>query len=304
MPESTAPDAMSRPKAISSPHVPDFAFDPSDPWTETFQEGLRRAELSGKRVYEVGLGTGMNAVFLLRTVGASAVSGSDLDPRLAELAARNVQALLPSDAHRFQPVLGAVSLIDTDAARAKVARTDTVIACLPQVTCPKDEKFAVFREAHDIEIGEGAQNKSADHIAHYYPWEIFDCLPFNAVGLGLNEALLRRVRVAAPKAELVMNFGARIPKETICAMFEANGYAPELLHSRIVEQDAGTDISFFVTLETAMQGTGLEQDLVCAFFADADGKVPLSARAAQQQQEIAPEKPLYHEVCVIRAKPC
>ena len=101
-----------------------------------------------------------------------------------------------------------------------------------------------------------------------------------------------------------MNFGARIPRETICAMFEANGYAPEVLHSQIVEQHAGTDISFFVTLETALEGTGLEQGLRCAFFADPEGQNPLSAIEAQQLQEAESERPLYHEVCVILAKPC
>ncbi|MGB0660246.1 MAG: hypothetical protein ACPGNV_08685 [Mangrovicoccus sp.] len=304
MTESTAPELISEDDTSSSPHVPDFAFDPTDPWTQTFQEGLRRAKLEGKSVYEVGIGTGMNAVFLLRSLKAASVSGSDLDPRLTELASKNVESLAPEDADRFHPVAGEVSLIDTDAARAAVGQADVIIACLPQVTSPDDEKFAVFRDAHDVDIGEDAQERSADHIAHYYPWKLFDCLPFNAVGLGLNEALLRRVREAAPQAELIMNFGARIPRATICSMFEANGYAPEVLNSRIVLQDAGTDISFFVTLETAMEGTGLESKVVCCFFADAEGKQPLSACEAQDRQINTPDEPLYHEVCVIRAKPC
>ena len=303
MPESAAPEDASRAATASSPDVPDFAFDPTDPWTETFQEGLRRAGLAGKHVYEVGIGTGMNAVFLLKEIGAGAVSGSDLDPRLTELSVKNVETLAPDHAERFRPVHGAVSLIDTDDARAEIARSDTIIACLPQVTSPDDAKFSAFRAAQDIELAEEARDKSADHIAHYYPWEVFDCLPFNAVGLGLNEALLRRVRKAGPQAELVMNFGARIPRAIICKMFEANGYAPEVLHSRIVKQDEGTDISFFVTLEAAMQGTGMEQELICAFFADPDGTRPMTAIEAQEQLENAPEKPLFHEVCVIRARP-
>lgn len=278
--------------APSKPHVPEFAFDPNDPWTQTFQEGLRRAGLAGRRVYEVGIGTGVNAVFLLRSLNVAEMSGSDLDPRLTELAMRNVRSLASEDAGRFLPVTGAVSLIDTNAARAAVAGSDTIIACLPQVTSPDDEKFALFRDAHDVELGEDAEDRSADHIAHYYPWKLFDCLPFNAVGLGLNEGLVRRVKEVAPKAELVMNFGARIPKETICAMFEANGYAPEVLHGQIVKQDEGTDISFFVALEAAMEGTGLENKLVCAFFADPEGKVPLSACKAQAMQEDNPQAPL------------
>lgn len=300
---SATPQPDQNDNAGPSPEVPNFAFDPTDPWTETFQKGLERAKLRGKRVYEVGIGTGTNVAFLLKYCDVAAVSGSDLDPRLAELAERNVRSLAPEQADRFKPVKGSVSLIDTDDARAEIARADAVIACLPQVADPNDPRFASFRDAHDVEISESAQEKSADHIAHYYPWEMFNQYPFNAVGLGLNEALLRRVREAAPEAQLLMNFGARIPMSILLAMFESNGYRPEVLHSQVVRQDGGTDISFFIALEQAMKGTGLEQNLVCEFFADALGDIPLSAHKAQQQQQEHPDKPLYHKVCVIRGTP-
>lgn len=291
------------PGHASTPETPSFAFDPTDPWTETFQTGLKRAGLTGKSVYEVGIGTGINAAFVLRVCRAAEASGSDLDPRLAELAERNVHNLAPEEAHRFHPVKGAVSLIDTEAARAQIAKTDVVMACIPQVGDPGDRRVASFREAHEVELGESAQEKTDDHIAHYYPWDMFDQYPYNAVGLGLNEALLRRVRDAAPDAQMIMNFGARIPVATLCAMFEANGYAPEVLHSQMVQQDGSTDISFFVTLEQAMKGTGYETDLVCEFFADADGEMPLSACDAQARQQDNVEAPLFHRVCVIRGVP-
>ena len=35
------------------PERPDFAFDPTDPWTVTFQKALEAAKLKGKTVYEV-----------------------------------------------------------------------------------------------------------------------------------------------------------------------------------------------------------------------------------------------------------
>ncbi|WP_138469348.1 class I SAM-dependent methyltransferase [Poseidonocella sp. HB161398] len=286
-----------------TPETPSFAFDPGDPWTRTFQKGLERAGLDGKRVYEVGIGTGINAAFLLRMCRAADVSGSDLDPRLAALAERNVRNLAPEEAHRFHPVHGAVSLIDTDEARARIARSDAVIACIPQVGDPGDARVAAFRDAHEVELGDSAQDRSDDHIAHYYPWNLFDQYPYNAIGLGLNEALLRRVREAAPTAQLIMNFGARIPVSLLEAMFEANGYRPEVLHSQMVRQDGGTDISFFVTLERAMKGTGFEAALVCEFFADPQGRMPLSACEAQALQEDSPGTPLFHRVCVIRGTP-
>lgn len=80
----------------SDPETPDFAFDPDDPWTQTFQEGLARADLKGKTVYEVGVGTGINVAFILQSCGARRVYGSDLDPRLVVLAERNIKILSPN----------------------------------------------------------------------------------------------------------------------------------------------------------------------------------------------------------------
>lgn len=285
------------------PEAPNYAFDPRDPWTQTFQQGLERAGLKGKTVYEVGIGTGINAAFVLRFCGAAAFYGSDLDPRLVELAERNLHSLSPEHAELFQPVKGAVSLIDTDEARAKIAKTDVVIACLPQVGDPNDERFAAFREEHSVQLPQGAEEQAQDHIAHYYPWTMFDEYPFNAVGLGLNEALLRRIREHAPQAQVVMNFGCRIGTELIFEMFRANGFEPEKLASQLVRQDTGTDISFFVALERALRGTDLEREFVCKFFADEQGKEHLSAAEAQNLLDQDPQVPLYHEVAVIKGQP-
>ena len=284
--------------------APSFAFDPNDPWTETFQKGLAQANLAGKKVYEVGIGTGINAAFMLSQCQAADVSGSDLDPRLAELAETNVQQLVaPEIAKRFHPVKGSVSLIDTDEARAEIATTDVVIACLPQVGDPSDQRVAAFRDAQAVPLPADAKVKADDHIAHYYPWAAFDQYPFNTVGLGLNEALLDRVRQQAPNAEVVMNFGARIGTDILFEFFQANGFKPKKLYSQIVLQDAGTDISFFVMLEKALQGTGLEKEFVCKFFADIEANIPLSACQAQALIEKDPTTKLFHEVCAIHGTP-
>ncbi|MCF8481754.1 MAG: class I SAM-dependent methyltransferase [Rhodospirillum sp.] len=226
-----------------------------------------------------------------------------MDPRLIELAERNIRRLSPGHAARFQPVKGAVSLIDPDEARAKIARTDVVIACRPQVGDPGDARLIAFREAQSVPLADGADKRAEDHIAHYYPWALFDDYPFNSVGLGLNEALLRRIREHAPEAEVIMNFGARVGMDVLFEFFQANGFQPEKLASRIVRQDAGTDISFFVALEKALKGTGLEREFVCKFFADEAGDSSLSACEAQCRLEDDPDAALFHEVCVIWGTP-
>ncbi len=286
-----------------SPDVPSFAFDPQDPWTETLQRGLKNASLEGKKVYEVGIGTGINAAYLLQECGASAVSGSDLDPRLAELAEANVQNLVPALAHHFYPVKGSVSLVDTEEARAQVASSDVVIASLPQVGEPGDARVSALRESLSVPLAQGANERADDHIAHYYPWAAFDEYPYNAVGLGLNEALLKRVRQHAPHAQVLMNFGCRIGSDIIFECFKVNGFEPEKLSSRIVEQHSGTDISFFVALEKALEDSSLANSFSCHFFEDANAQHPLSACEAQQLIDECPEASLFHEVCVVQGTP-
>jgi len=287
---------------VSGAQVPGFAFDPTDPWTVTFQTGLDRAGLTGRRVYEVGVGSGANIAFMLRHCGAAMVLGSDLDPRLPLLAQRLVAEVAPDLVHRFRPISGSVSLIDTPVAMGEVTAVDAVVACLPQVPDPEDALYSQFHLSQ-LAAAAALRDRAADHIAHYYPWTAFQDYPFNALGLGLNEALLRRVRAYAPRAEVVLNFGCRIGKMALFALFEANRYRPEELASCIVRQHQGTDISFFMAVEAAMRGTGCEQDLVCEFYADPAGKWPLSASEAKLLLDADPATPIYHEICVLRGYP-
>jgi SAM-dependent methyltransferase len=282
--------------------VPSFAFNPSDPWTVTFQVGLERAELSGRRVYEVGVGSGTNVAFMLRHCAASLVVGSDLDPRLPALAQRLVTEVAPDLLDRFRPIQGSVNLIDIPEAMAEVTVADVVVGCLPQVPDPEDVMYAQFHVAQ-LKTAVGGGQRVDDHMAHYYPWAAFHDYPFNSVGLGLIEALLRRVRSGVPRAQVVLNLGCRIGKDVLLKLFRSNGYRPEELASRIVRQSERTNISFFVALEAALRGTGYEEDFVCEFYADSQGRVPISANGAKELLDADPTTPVFHEICVLRGHP-
>jgi SAM-dependent methyltransferase len=282
--------------------VPSFVFNPADPWTVTFQVGLSRAELTGRRVYEVGVGSGTNVAFMLRQCAASLVMGSDLDPRLPELAQRLVTEVAPDLLDRFRPIQGSVNLIDIPAAMDEVAVADVVVGCLPQVPDPDDAMYARFHAAQlKTEVGGG--QRLDDHMAHYYPWAAFDDYPFNAVGLGLIEGLLRRVRSCAPHAQVVLNLGCRMGKDILLRLFRSNGYRSEELASRIVRQSECTDISFFVALEATMRGTGYEWDFACEFYADSEGRSRISAGEAKERLDADPTLPVFHEICVLRGHP-
>nr|WSX76800.1 class I SAM-dependent methyltransferase [Streptomyces sp. NBC_00899] len=282
--------------------VPSYAFDPTDPWTQTFQAGLERAGLRGRRVYEVGVGSGANVLFMLRDCAASRVAGSDLDRRLPELARALLSRTAPELADRFRPVHGPVSLLDVHEAVTEAAAADVVVACLPQVPDPFDPLYARFRTAQ-LKTAAHPGDPGDDHVAHYYPWTAFNDRPFNSIGMGLIEALLTRLKTVAPQAEVVLNLGCRIGKATLVQVLRSYGYRTEELASRIVRQHAGTDISFFVALETAMRGTGYEQDVRCEFYADPEGRTQLSARQARALLDTDPAAPVYHEICVLRGHP-
>ncbi|CAM3806374.1 hypothetical protein GCM10009799_29840 [Nocardiopsis rhodophaea] len=282
--------------------LPGFAFDPSDPWTRTFQEGLEGAGLADRSVYEVGIGSGANIVHMLERCGAGRVTGSDLDPRLPLLAQRVVERDAPGLAHRFRPVPGAVSLIDTREAAAAMRGVDAVVACLPQVPDPLDTRCARFCAAY-LGGAEEERCRVDDRIAHYYPWSHFDALPYNAVGLGLIEALLRQVRSCAPRARIVLNFGCRVGRETLSGIFRANGYRPTELVARVVRQSECTGIGFFAALEEASRGPGEEPGFVCEFYADPQGRSPLTAIEAKRILDADPAAPVYHEVCVVQGDP-
>src|SRR5215470_10571282 len=282
--------------------IPSFAFDAADPWTVTFQAGLERAELTGRRVYEVGIGSGANVAVMLRRCAASLVMGSDLDPRLPVLAQQLVTEVAPDLLDRFRPIQGSVNLIDIPAAMAEVTVADVVVGCLPQVPDPDDAMYTRFHNAQ-LKTAVDTGRRVDDHMAHYYSWAAFNDYPFNAVGLGLIEALLRRVKSCAPHAQVVLNLGCRIGKEVVLKLFRSNGYRPEELASSIVRQSDRTDISFFVALEVAMRGTGYEKDFVCEFYTDSEGRFPISASAAKEQQDADPAAPVFHEICVLRGHP-
>lgn len=282
--------------------VPSFAFSPTDPWTTTFQAGLERAELNGRRVYEVGVGTGTNIAFMLQQCGASMAGGSDLDARLPLVARRLVGEVAPDLLERFRPIEGSVNLIDTPSAMAEVALADVVVACLPQVPDPEDAMYLGFHN-HQMKTAAMARRRTDDHIAHYYPWTAFHDYPFNAVGLGLIEALLRKVRACAPTAQVVLTFGCRVGQDVLLRLFRANGYRPEELASCIARQNDRTDISFFVASEAALNGTSYSDDLRCEFFTDPDGRVRISARQAKDMLNADPLAPVYHRICVLWGHP-
>ncbi|MBI5412214.1 hypothetical protein HZA43_03490 [Candidatus Peregrinibacteria bacterium] len=267
------------PLDLSRLECPSFAFRP-DEWTEAFQTGLQKDGLTGQEVFEVGVGTGVNAHFALSRLQVTRFFGADLDERLLPVARRNVdRALSPELAARFSAIEGSTDLLTSEAAIAIVReRVRVVIACIPQALRPKGVP------------------EHPDDIAHYYPEEPFRKYPFNRFALGLNEALLRQFYELIQQAQdpsskyIILNLGGRVGRKVLLDLFRTNGLVPHILHEQMIPQCPTTHLDFFVKLER----TGTP----CEFFSDAEGQLPITAATAEARR--LEEQSVFHKIYVIK----
>lgn len=210
-------------------NLPNYAFYP-DEWTDSFQKGITSENFSGKTVYEVGLGTGANAIHLLN-IGAEKVYGSDLEGRNPLLAGTNINENLGIDGFsKFEAFLGEESLLSPLKKEENLEKREEIkeiIACIPQAILPQ-----------------GAE-KHPDDKAHYYPEEYFDEYEFNKYALGLNEALLKESKELTPNANITLNLGGRVGKEKLFQLFKKYNYIPEITHTEIIPQCPTTNLSFW-----------------------------------------------------------
>ena len=151
--------------------VPPWAFQP-DAWSFAFLRGLQRiaGQLDGKKIWEVGVGTGLNLLLLARWCPRSVFYFSDLNAACTPLARRNIGDALNG---RARPLEGEWDLVTRIDQYFDPPRVNAVIACIPQVP-----------SALDLSVG--------DNLAHYYHPDRYREAHLHALGLGLNEALLRR----------------------------------------------------------------------------------------------------------------
>lgn len=273
----------------SVPECPPYAFRP-DGWTGAFQKGLSKAGLAGAEVLEVGVGAGPNAAFALKELGVKRYHGTDLDPRLPELANRNVRQLLPNGtADSFNAIGGPTDLLrHAEVAELVRNRVHTVVACIPQA------------------IKLPGVPDHPDDTAHYYPQESFKENPFNQYALGLKEALLRQFRELVQESgdyskSIILNLGGRVGLRRLLDLFVTNGFTPQLLHEEIVPQCPSTNLGFFVGLDKIFELLPNQEGAPCEFFSDPQGEHFINAQEAEDRRQAGAS--LYHKIYVMRGIP-
>ena len=276
-------------------YLPDYVFPP-DGWTKVFQAGLEAYgstySFDGKNVAEIGVGSGINALYLLQAHKPAKVYGSDINDKTAMAAALNVMLNLPPEkADIYRAVLGDWNLADWMPTRGSV---NVFIGCLPQAPLPKGVDIKAgnhFGDYYDPTLFEDGERPELKEYAHR----------MNELGLGLNNSALatfnKKLEVGA---HVILNFGGRPGIDNLKQMFEANGFSMTILNGNgegtVVEQDPKTDIIPFVEREKELQET--DPGFSFEFFADQGGAQRITAAEAQQLRDIE-KKNIYHKIYVL-----
>jgi SAM-dependent methyltransferase len=266
--------------------VPAHVFDPDDPWSVAMRRGLTQIGLRGAHVFEVGVGSGVSAAFMLDRCGAAKVTASDIDERVLRFARRVLREPITRGHVRLMPE--ATSLLGTHDFQNAVAQCDLVVGNLPQVLW--------------LDLG-GHSPQIADAGAHYYKPAPFAASPFNALGLGLNHTLLQQVRQYAPSGRVALVLSGRVRWPAIESMFAAARWVPRVLFDGIVPQCPKTRLHFFADIEARADEVRAETGVPfrrCEFFLDAKGEQEIDARTALAvQQDSVGKAKVFHRLYVV-----
>lgn len=253
--------------------VPSWAFVP-DAWSFAFQRGLRAVSptLSELDVWEVGTGTGLNLFLLTKWSKARRLYFSDYNPRCTELAAQNLEQTTDE---RLIPLFGQWDLVTRVDQRVNPPQVEVIVACIPQVPA------------------NGTDLSKSNNLAHYYDPHRYEEARLNAVGLGLNETLLKRAHgVLRENGRVILNLGGRPGLPLLEKMYCNYGFIPRVVHEEMIPQCPSTSLASLAVMEES----GQEFE----FFSDAAGHERINAQLAEKRRLEGLE--LYHKIYVIEGR--
>lgn len=253
--------------------VPPWAFTP-DAWSFAFLRGLQAiaCTLTELRVWEVGVGTGLNQLLLAKWSKASKLYFSDYGHRCTTLAARNLEQTADE---RFTPLFGQWDLVNRIDQVEEPPLVDVIVACIPQV--PTTNLL-------DLDVG--------DNLAHYYDASRYEA-SLHTLGLGLNEALLHRAHgTLTHGGRVVLNLGGRPGLPRLEKMFYDCGYVPRVVHAEMIAQCPSTSLASLAAME--------EHEQEFEFFADAAGHERINAQLAEKRR--LEKLGLYHKIYIIEGR--
>lgn len=214
------------PTFIEGLEIPDYTFKPNV-WTETFLNGLDTIDVNNFKVVELGVGSGIVGINLIRR-GVSRYIGLDIDERILPIACRNIDKMIPGNSCD-------ISLIKSDllSGLGDEKNFDLICGCLPQVIKPPE-----------VILGTG------DTYARYFDCGNY-CSNLNVYGLGLNEAaLVQSKERLKPSGRVVLVLSGRAGKQVLEQMFERNGFLPKIIFETNIAQLRETSLATLVEHES------------------------------------------------------
>lgn len=292
-------------KSVGLPSLPDpirlfltpAVFSP-ELWGRTFAEGLlkNKDQFHGKKIVEVGTGSGWISLLLLFVTNVKEVLGLDLNPVAIVMAKLNtwLNGTTAGGAYILSmsgdPVVKAFHLEVSDLLSVPLAARQTfdhVIGCIPQVLHPNPVKHDGDA---DSESAEGLSEKDLYDLSNY-------CFEQGILEDRFGLPLIAR---ALEQAQLCLNAGGRVTlvlggrpgRQAIESMFDRRGYESKLVWMRRIQQADDTDLASLVELEG-------EHGIRFHFFMSRDSELSVSAATAVKL--LAAGRQVFHDLLVYQA---
>ncbi|HEY9867570.1 MAG TPA: aminotransferase class I/II-fold pyridoxal phosphate-dependent enzyme [Candidatus Obscuribacterales bacterium] len=263
-------------------------------WGRTFAEGLLKDPglFDGRRVVELGTGSGWISLLLLSRTRAAEVLGLDINPIAVLLARLNawLNGTTSDGELRMSqagvPVPKAFRALESDLFEQPLASGETfdhVIGCIPQVLHPHPAgKEGARRRLSDQELYDLSNYCFEQGILE----DRFG-LPLIARALEQSQLCLR------PGGQVTLILGGRPGPGAIDSMFLRRGFDSELVWSRRIRQADDTDLASLVKLEEA-------HGIHFHFFMSMTSAQPIPASTAVRLLEAG--RPVFHDLLVYRAR--
>ena len=254
--------------AVKGLRIPFWAFKP-DHWSLAFLRGLEKVSQNWeeKRVWEIGVGTGINLLVLRQITSKVEWYFSDYDERAVPLAIHNLGA----DRRGFNPLRGSWDLVSAPK-DTSVPKVNAIFACIPQVPSKIDLSLE-------------------DRLAHYYDPTHYPEADLNTIGLGLCQTLLVKAKDALmPGGQVTLNLGGRPGLPRLKSLFKDAGYWPNIVWSETIPQHSETSLATLAALEDSGHDA-------FEFFTDRKGEMRINASEAEKLR--LQKKEVYHNIYVI-----
>lgn len=299
LPSLAAPIRLFLTPAVFSPEL----------WGRTFAEGLLKSkeQFHGKRVVEVGTGSGWISLLLLFVTHVQEVLGLDLNPVAVTMARLNawLNGTTADGAYVLslagEPIVKVFQAEVSDLLGAPLAsqrKFDHVIGCIPQVLHPNPVKLGrdnqqaglVVDQAEAVVQQEGLSEKDLYDLSNYcFEQGILE----DRFGLPLIARALEQSQLClASGGRVTLVLGGRPGRQAIESMFDRRGFDTRLVWMRRIQQADDTDLASLVELER-------EYGIRFHFFMSRDSEQSISAATAVRL--LTHGQLVYHDLLVYQA---